>query len=573
MVMLIPILDIIFQQVEPPTDAIPELDKISNLKDYLQATLNHSLYEWSEEYGKKTLLVYVLIFSTILFFLKNLFRYLSEFFMVNLKNGVQLNIRNQLHEKMLQLDSSYMTDKKKGDIMARLSTDIQEIEWTIINSIHKIIKDPLMIIFTLILLLVMSWKLTIYALVLLPLAGLVITGIGKTLKKPSRLSKQELGHLLSLIEEHLNALPVIHSFIAQDYFQDKFKASNSRFRGFMNRMMKLQKLASPLGEFIGFMVIAVIIWVGGSLILDDGALKASVFITYLVLFFQIIEPTKSLSTTVYDINRGDASAERILTFLQSDISIKDKENARSVKEFNQGIEFKNVNFSYDNTRILENFDLFIPKGKTIAIVGESGSGKTTIANLINRFYDVDSGGVYLDGIDIRDYKVNDLRALISFITQESILFNDTVRNNLLLGNMQASDLELDEVLRLAHAYDFVYENEEGLDFVIGESGGKLSGGQRQRLAIARSLLKDAPILVLDEATSALDSGSENKIQEAVKEVLRGRTAIVIAHRLSTVQDADIIIVLDTGRIIEAGTHEELLRLNGSYKHYVDLQKV
>ncbi len=571
--MLIPILDIIFQQVEPPSTPIPAYEGLGNIKEYLQALLNHKLYAWSSTYGKKQLLFYVLVFSTILFFFKDLFRYLAEYFMVNLKNGVQFNIRNKLHDKMLQLDSSFLTESKKGDIMARLSTDLQEIEWTIINSIQRVIQDPLMIISTLVLLMLMSWQLTVYVLILLPIAGLIITGIGRLLKKPSRKSKKELGIILSLIEEHLSALPVIHSFNAQKYFQEKFTSSNALYRKHMNTMMRLQKLSSPLGEFIGFIVIATIIWYGGTLILDDGALKASVFITYIILFFQIIAPTKSLSSVIYEINRGDASAERILTFLATDVKVKDKPDARSINEFKEAIEFHDVVFAYEDNLVLDGFNLHIPKGKTYAFVGESGSGKTTIANLLNRFYDVNKGGITIDGIDIRDYKLNDLRKLISFITQDSILFNDTVRNNLLIGKMDATDEEIDRALELAHARDFVYENEEGLDFIIGESGGKLSGGQKQRLAIARALLKDAPILVLDEATSALDSDSEKKIQEALEEIMKGRTAIVIAHRLSTIQGADKIIVLNKGRIIENGTHRELLKLDGSYKHYVDLQKM
>ncbi len=571
--MLIPVLDIIFQQVEPPSRAMPEYSGMGNLKDYFKESLNFKLYNWSLIYGKKKLLFYVLLVTGALFFFKNLFRYLVEFFMVNLTNGVQMNIRNDLHSKMLSLDSSYTKESKKGDIMARLSTDIQEIEWTIINSIHRVIQDPLLIIFTLTLLMIMSWQLTIYALLLLPVAGVIITGIGRKLKKPSRASRTELSRLLSLIEEHITALPIIQSFIAQDYFQKKFEASNSKFKGYMNKMMKLQRLSSPMGEFIGFLVIAVIIWLGGSLILDDGDLKASVFITYIILFFQIIQPAKSLSTTIYDINRGDASAERILNFLDQEIIVKDKENPLVLDKFTDSIAFKAVDFAYEDTYVLQSFNLTIPKGKTYALVGESGSGKSTIANLLNRFYDVTNGAIELDGIDIRDYKINDLRGLISFITQDSILFNDTIRNNILMGDRKASDEDIDKALRLAHAYDFVYENEGGLDYVIGEGGGKLSGGQRQRLAIARALLKDAPILVLDEATSSLDSNSEKMIQEAIQEIMKGRTALVIAHRLSTIQDADKIIVLSEGKIKESGTHEELLSLNGSYKHYVELQKV
>lgn len=571
--MLIPILDIIFQQVSATPSGIPEYHGLSNLKDYLQSVLNYNLYRWNMEYGKKQVLFYVIIFSTILYFFKDIFRYLAEYFMVNLKNGVQLNIRNKMHAKMLTLDSSYLNDSKKGDIIARLSTDLQEIEWTIINSIHKVIQNPLMIIFTLGLLMLMSWKLTIYVLILLPIAGLIITGIGRLLKKPSKASKEELGRILSLIEEHLSALPVIKSFVSQDYFQSKFEKSNSLFRKHMNRMMKLQKLSSPLGEFIGFIVIATIIWYGGTLILDNGGLKASIFITYLILFFQIIAPTKALSTAVYDINRGEASAERVLDFLKAEVKIKDRENARCITSFQDSIVFDDVIFAYEERKVLKDFNLMIPKGEVYALVGESGSGKSTVANLINRFYDVDRGKILIDGIDIRDYKLDDLHNLIGFITQDSILFNDTVRNNIMLGNMNATDEQIYEVLEMAHAYQFVYQNEEGLDFIIGESGSKLSGGQRQRLAIARALLKNPPILVLDEATSALDSESEKKIQDALEKVLKGRTAIVIAHRLSTIQDADKIIVMHDGKIIEKGTHNELLEFNGSYKNYVDLQKV
>jgi subfamily B ATP-binding cassette protein MsbA len=435
------------------------------------------------------------------------------------------------------------------------------------------VQEPLMIIGTLAALFIFSTRLTLFVLILFPVAAFIITYVGKKLKKPSKMAKEELGRIVTLMEEHLSGLLIIKSFQAEDRMYESFTSSNSKYKKSMDHMLFLRELSSPLSEILGFAVISAVIWYGGYLILDENSLQPAIFITYIVMFYQIITPAKTLSHAIYDINRAEASSKRVIDLLETKNSIPEPKDPKPIKEVKNSIHFNHVTFSYEKDTVIKDVELYIPVGKTYALVGESGSGKSTLVSLLNRFYDVDEGGILIDGTDIRSFKKTDLRTLFGYISQESILFNDSIRNNLLVAKPTATEEEMNEALRMANAEEFVEKFEKGIDTRVGERGGNLSGGQRQRIAIARAILKDPPVLLLDEATSALDSASEKLVQEAFDRLLEGRTAIVIAHRLSTIQNADQIIVMKNGHIIERGNHIELIDLGGEYCKFVELQNV
>lgn len=567
---LIPILKIIFENTNPITEPA-QYTGLINLKAYLESQLNYFITTWSAQIGQQRVLMYILLFSCVLFLLKNIFRFLGSAFLTYLKNVIERDLRDAIHDKMLHLPISFFTEKRKGDIIARLTTDIVEIQWAILSSIQRMVQEPLLILITIFLLVVLSPKLTLFVVILLPITGFVITYIGNTLKRPAQQAKEELAHILSLVEENLSGLPIIKSYVAEQKAQQKFKASNQRHFQFMNSVLYRRELSSPISEVLGSFVIIAIVWFGSVLILERNELEAEVFITYVVLFYQIINPAKAISLAVYDIKRGDASAERIMELLHTPNHLADTPDALAKKNFQRQIELRNISFRYTEKDVIEGLNLVIPCGTSVALVGQSGSGKTTLAYLLNRFYDVTNGQILFDDIDVKNIKLKNIRSLIGYISQDAILFNDTIKNNLLFGNETATEIEIVAAAKAANAHEFIEKTTLGYDTNIGDSGQKLSGGQRQRLTIARAILKNPPILILDEATSALDSESEKLVQDALNKVMKNRTSIVIAHRLSTIQNADLIVVMREGKIMETGTHHELIAQKGEYDKLVQLQ--
>jgi ATP-binding cassette, subfamily B, bacterial MsbA len=567
---LIPVLKILFQNTPATPEPIP-YQGLVQLKPFLESRVNYHISHWIAQYGPQKTLLSILGVATAFFLLKNLFRYFGAISLTFIKNGVERDLRNVIHHKILQLPPAWFTEKRKGDIVARLTTDVLEIQWALLSSIQRMIQDPLMILSTLALLIILSPKLTLFVSILIPITGFVITTVGNSLKRPAAKAKEEAGKILSHVEEHIGGLPIIQSYVAEDRIQKTFEETNHRHFSFMNQTLFRRELSSPISEVLGSMVIIAIVWFGANLILQSNALQPEIFITYIVLFYQVINPAKSISTAIYDIKRGDASAARIFSVLDTVNPITDKPDARPKSGFDREISFKNLSFQYQENKVLSNFNLIIPKGSTVALVGQSGSGKTTLAKLLNRFYDPVEGAIEIDGTDIRDMRIHDLRRLIGYISQDPVLFNDTIRNNLLLGKPGATEEELIEAARIANAHDFILATEQGYDTRIGDQGMKLSGGQRQRITIARAVLKNPPILVLDEATSSLDSESEKLVQDALEKIMTNRTAIIIAHRLSTIQHADQIVVMREGSIVEKGTHQSLMQRDGEYRKLVELQ--
>jgi len=522
--------------------------------------------------GQVNGLLFICVLVIVLFFLKNLFRYLALFFMSPIRYGVVRDIRAQVYKKLLSLPLSYYSEKRKGDIIARMTTDILEIEVSIMNSIEVVFKDPLMIIAVLTALLLMSAKLTIFVFILLPITGFLIGRVGRSLKKTSAEGQKQTGQLISLIEETISGMRVIQAFVAEKKVVDKFKRQNNKVMRTFTKMIRKRDLSSPMSEFLGVTVMVIILWFGGKMVLNDSdGLVPELFITYIVLFSRILSPSKSFSTAYYNIQKGTASLDRISEVLDAEEKIIDKPGAAAISSFENEIVYKDLSFSYDTAPTLEGINATISKGMTIALVGQSGGGKTTLANLLPRFYDYDAGSLTIDGKPIQDYKLHDLRNLMGIVTQESILFNDTVLNNIAFGVDKASKEEVVEAAKIANAHEFIEQLENGYDTNIGDSGSKLSGGQRQRLSIARAILKNPPILILDEATSSLDTESEKMVQEALFNLMKNRTSIVIAHRLSTIQHADEILVLQDGKITERGDHATLLEKKGAYSKLYELQ--
>ncbi len=569
---LIPILRIIFNTAKPQTSPV-EYTGILGLKDYLTGQLNYKMYTWSEAIGPQRMLFYVLLVTVGLFLLKNLFRFLGAIAITYIKNGVERDLRASLHKKFLELPIAYFSERRKGDLIARFSTDVLDIQYAVLSSVHRLVQDPLMIILTLGILILFSAKLTLLVIVLLPISGFIISRIGKTLKKPAQAAKQELAVLLSQLEEHISGIQIIKSYVAERRVHKHFSDSNQRYFRYMNKTMFRRDLSSPVSEVLGALILVVIVWYGGNLILNTNELEADFFITYIVLFYQVTVPAKSLSNAFYDIKRGEASADRVLEILETENEMTDAADAKEVSEFESDLKLVDVTFSYEEKVVIDQLSLTIKKGSSVALVGQSGSGKSTIASLINRFYDPQVGAILLDGQDIRTFKQKSYRHLIGFISQDAVLFNDTIRNNIAFGVESATEEEIIAAAKIANAHTFICEQEQGYDTTIGDRGMKLSGGQRQRLTIARAILKDPQLLILDEATSALDSESEQLVQEALEQVLQNRTSIVIAHRLSTIQHCDQIVVMKDGKIVEMGKHLALLEQDGVYKKLVDLQGI
>jgi len=567
--MMQPVLEILFNIAEPVEKLVPWEFTIDSIKtNFYYYTSQVKL-----DYGEDSALIFVGIFLVIAVFLKVGFTYLGSYHTVGLRNGVVRDMRNMIYDKIVSLPIPFFTEEKKGDIIARSTGDVQEVENSVMNSLDMFIKNPIIIIVSLTAMIIMSPQLTLFSFVLLPIAGFIIGRIGRSLKKTSRLGQNKMGDLLSTIEETLSGLRIIKAFTAEDKVTENFSAENNDYRRIMNSLMRRRVLAHPVSEFLGTIVIVIVLWYGGRLILNgDGNLNGASFMVYLVLFYSIINPAKAFSKAFFSIQKGLAAMERIDQILGAESTIVDKANANSVDKFEKAIEYRNVAFSYNGEKkVLKNINLEIPKGKTVALVGQSGSGKTTFVDLLPRFYDVIEGGIFVDGEDIRDLKIADIRNLMGNVNQESILFNDTIFNNIAFGVENATQEEVEAAAKIANAHDFITATEDGYYTNIGDRGGKLSGGQRQRLSIARAVLKNPPIMILDEATSALDTESERLVQDALDKLMQNRTSVVIAHRLSTVKNADLICVFHEGEIVEQGKHDELIKLDGTYKKLNDMQ--
>lgn len=521
--------------------------------------------------GGSYALIVLGIFLVVITFLKVASMYLAFFTMIPIRTGVVRDIRNQINHKITQLPLSFFSEERKGDIIARVSGDVNEIETSIMSSLDMLFKNPILIIIYLTSMIIISWQLTVFVLVLLPIAGYVMGQVGKKLKRKSLDGQQQWGTLMSQIEETLGGLRIIKAFNAEKKIQERFEKSNDKFRRTTNRIYRRQQMAHPMSEFLGTATIAIVLWYGGMLILSNNSvIDAPTFIYYLIIFYSIINPAKDLSKSVYAIQKGLASMERVDKILQAESNIKDPKSPREIT-LNKEIAYTDVWFKYQHDWVLKGISLVIPKGKIIALVGQSGSGKSTLVDLLPRFYDVTKGCITIDGVDVRDTTLHNLRSLMGNVNQEAILFNDTFFNNISFGVEGATLEQVQEAARIANAHEFIMATEEGYNTNIGDQGGKLSGGQRQRVSIARAILKNPSILILDEATSALDTESERLVQEALENLMRNCTTIVIAHRLSTIRNADEICVMQEGKIVERGRHEQLLALNDYYKRLCDMQ--
>ena len=571
-VALIPMLDVLFGKAQPITEAPVYSGNLLDLGSYGKAYLNYKVGALA---GENTIWALAIVIALVLslFLLKNLFSYLASFFITYLRNGVLKDLRNNLYKKIVNQPIAFFSDQRKGDIMSRMIGDVNEVQNSMLSALESFIREPLTIIFSILVMLGISVKLTLFTFIFIPIAAAVISKIGKSLKKNSIAVQQEQGRFLSLIEETIGGLRVIKAFNAESIFSKRFADSSQTFNRLSNKVMNRQNLGSPMSEFLGILMIAVLLWFGGSLVLVDKTLEGTQFIAFMGLAYNILTPAKAISRASYDMRRGNAAAERILEILDYDNPIKERENPVVIKDFTTAITLNNVTFAYAEQPVLTNFSLEVSKGKTVALVGQSGSGKSTIANLITRFYDVNQGAILIDGVYVKDMQTASLRKLIGVVSQDSILFNDTIKNNLLIGKPDATDEELITAAKIANAYEFINDLPEGFDTNIGDAGSKLSGGQKQRLSIARAVLKNPPIMVLDEATSALDTESERLVQNALENMMKHRTSIVIAHRLSTIQNADLIVVMQKGRIVEQGTHSELIQKNGMYKRLVEMQTI
>nr|WP_294990192.1 ABC transporter ATP-binding protein [uncultured Sediminibacterium sp.] len=568
--MLAPFLQLLFNK-ENLVNVEPNFTLSANgVLIYFKYFLSQLIIKYGEIYALATICGIIIVSV----FLKNLFTYLSFRVLAPMRNYVMTKLRADLYGKILELPIGFFTEQRKGDIISRMSNDANEVEWSVMSTLEGLIKDPLNILIILVMLVLLSPVLSLFLLVLLPLTGFIIGRLSRSLKKQSTESQEKLGTLMSILDETLGGLRVIKAFNAEKILQSKFIGNNNALNHIRNKMNFRKDLASPMSEFMGVLVLSCILWFGGKLVLDGQmGLKAESFITYIVFFTQIINPAKSLSGSFYSAQRGSAAIQRIEEVLQAPVTVTDNPGAKKLENFQHSIEFRNVSFMYEDVTILKNINLKIEKGKTIALVGSSGAGKSTLADLVPRFHDVSSGELLIDGVNIKEYTLHSVRNQMGIVTQEPILFNDSIANNIALGMDQVNQPDIEQAARVANAYDFIQHKEEGFDTNIGDRGSKLSGGERQRVTIARAVLKNPPILILDEATSSLDTESERLVQDAINNMMQQRTSIVIAHRLSTIRNADEIIVLQKGEIAERGTHDELLAKGGIYRKLVEMQEV
>ena len=564
-----PFLDILFVNEIEQVATTVETGLIATIK----AFFNESLNQYILENGKKAGLILVsgIVVTTFLF--KNLFRYLALFVMAPVRYGIEQRIRQMVFERLLVLPLSYFSEERKGDLMSRITIDVQEIQWSVLQSVETVVRSPIMIIGSLGVMLYISPLLTGFSFILILFVGLIIGGIAKTLKRKSSEAQASQGRLLSILDEALGGLRIVRAFNAEHYQAQNFGNENQFYRQTMQRIMRRKDLSSPLTEFLGIAVVVVLLMFGGNLVFD-GVFAASTFVVFITMFYNIIDLAKSFSSAYYAIQKGSAAIERIQEIIDTPLEIEETSNAQPIQQLQQGIQLQDVSFRYNEDRwVLKNIHLDIPKGSSVALVGASGAGKSTLIDLLPRFYDIQQGAILIDGIDIKNYQLRSLRGLMSIVSQEAILFNDTIYNNITFGLADVTPQQVEEAAKIANAHDFIVQTEQGYQTTIGDRGTKLSGGQRQRLTIARAILRNPPILILDEATSALDSASERLVQEALLRVMKNRTSIVIAHRLSTIQHVDKIVVMQEGKIVEQGNHETLMAAQGVYKKLVQLQQM
>lgn len=570
---LIPILQILFQTSDAKAATSLMVWDWSNIQEVLMNNMNYHVNGLIAEWGQTTTLLLIGLFLAVMTFLKTGVYYLAAISILPIRTGVVRDMRNQLYRKITSLPMGFFNEERKGDIIARMSGDVDEVEHSIMASLEMMFKNPILIISYFAALLFISWQLTLFTLTIVPIMGWFMGFVGRKLKQESIKAQALWSDTMSQVEETLGGLRIIKAFIAEEKMNRRFDTVNTAYRTNLMRVLSRQVLAHPMSEFLGTIMIVIVLWFGGVLVLNNHSLSGPIFIYYLVMLYSIINPLKDFSKAGYSIPKGLASMERIDKILQAENTIKEAAQPKHIATFEHQIEFRHVWFAYGDKWVLKDINLVIPKGKTIALVGQSGSGKSTLVDLIPRYYDAQQGEVLIDGINVKDLGIHDLRQLIGNVNQEAILFNDTFRNNISFGVDNATQEQIEEAARIANAYDFITASEQGFDTSIGDRGGRLSGGQRQRVSIARAILKNPPILILDEATSALDTESERLVQDALERLMKTRTTVAIAHRLSTIKNADEICVLHEGEIVERGTHEALLSTDGYYKKLHDMQQV
>ena len=568
-VSFIPMLDVLFKQTKKVYE-VPEYSGIGNIREYAENYFNYYISKQLETDISTTLIIVVSI--VIFFFLmKNVFNYLALFNITFVKNGLLKKLRESLYSKVLVMPIPYFINKKKGDLMSRITADILEIQTSYLSILELMVREPLTILFTLIVMFTISPELTLFVILFIPISGFIISIIGKRLRKDSKEVQQQQSNFLSIIDETISGQKVIKSFLSESFFSRKFDKINHLLFKYSNKVINRKNLAGPFSEFMGILVIGVLLWFGGRMVLVSESISGTTFIVFMGLAYNILTPAKNLSKSFYSIKKGNAAAERVFEIIEYDKYTNDGTRNIEIEEFKDKISFQDLEFSYGESKILDGITFTIKKGESVALVGSSGSGKSTIANLLNGFFSADSGSLLIDGINISDIKRESLYKNISIVTQESILFNDNIFNNIKIGNLDAEKEDIIRAAKEANAHEFIEEQINGYETVIGDYGNKLSGGQKQRLTIARAMLKSPSILILDEATSSLDSKSEKKIQDAINKLMQGKTSLIIAHKFSTIKKCDKIILIDKGRIIAQGTHEELINSNSSYKNMNELQ--